>query len=65
MSQLPIMKFVFDRRKRASAQKYGSVELDVTYNRRHKYMTTGVRILPKEWRNGHVVGRMDAMELNS
>jgi site-specific recombinase XerD len=58
------MTFVYDRRKRASSVKYGTVELVVTFERKRKYITTGIRLYPKEWRGGHVVGRIDAMELN-
>ncbi len=58
------MKFVYDRRKRASREKYGTVELRITFERRTKYITTGIRIMPKEWKGEHVTGRLDAMELN-
>ena len=64
MTQLPIMTFVYDRRKRVRVSGYGTVELVITFNRMRKYITTGIRIAPKEWRKGHIVGRMDAMELN-
>lgn len=60
----PILKFVFDRKKRASKVKEGSVELRITYDRRQHYVATGVRLLPKEWREpGQVVSRLDAYEL--
>lgn len=59
----PLLTFVFDRHKRASAKKETAVELRITYNRRQKYMATGVRLLPKHWRAGHVINRPDATEL--
>lgn len=64
MTELPIMRFVFDRRKRATANSNGSVELEIYYDHRRKYVTTGVRILPKQWRNGAVTGRLDSVALN-
>ena len=64
MIQVPIMKFVFDRHKRATATKAGSVELLITLDRQKKYVTTGVRCLPKQWRNGNIVGSLDASQLN-
>lgn len=65
MAQLPILKFIYDRHKRSSATKNGSVELQITFHRKAKFMATGVRILPKEWKNGQVVNRFDAIELNT
>lgn len=62
-TQTPILKFVFDRNKRASANKEGSVELRITYNRKQRYITTGIRCYPKQWKNGTVTNRLDALEL--
>lgn len=59
----PIFKLVYDRKKKASNTTEGSIELRITYNRIQKYVTTGVRVLPKQWRNGSVVNRIDAYEL--
>lgn len=53
---------VFDRRKRASAKKEGSIELRITYNRKQRFVATGVRCLPKHWRNGSIVNCLDAYE---
>lgn len=54
---------MFDRNKRASKTKEGSIELRIGYDRKKKYATTGVRVFPREWRNGHVVNRPDAVEM--
>lgn len=59
----PIFKLIFDRRHRASATKEGAIELRITYNRIQKHATTSVRVLPRHWKNGRVVNRLDAMEL--
>ena len=59
----PILKLVFDRRKTASRMKDGSVELRITYERKQYYISTGVRLLPKQWREpGMVTNRLDAFE---
>jgi site-specific recombinase XerD len=58
------MRFVYDRRKRATAKKNGSVELEIYHDHKRKYVTTGVRVLPRQWRNGAVTGRLDAIALN-
>lgn len=59
----PTFTLMFDRQKRASKTKEGSVELRITWNRVQKHVTTGVRVLPKQWRNGQIVNRLDALEL--
>ena len=60
---IPTLKLMFDRRKRASKTKEGSIELRIGYDRKKKYATTGVRVFPREWRNGYIVHRLDAAEL--
>ena len=65
MAHLPILKFIFDRHKRASSKKHGSIELQITFHRQVKFMATGIRILPREWKNGQVINRLDALELNA
>lgn len=57
------MKLMFDRNKRASKTKEGSIELRIGFDRKKKYATTGVRVFPREWRNGRIVHRLDAIEL--
>jgi site-specific recombinase XerD len=59
----PIFRLVFDRKKRATNTKEGSIELRITYNRVQKFITTGVRVLPRQWKNDHIVNRLDALEL--
>ncbi len=60
----PTLKLIFDRRKRASANKEGAIELRITFNRIQKHATTGVRVLPKQWRDdGTIINRYDAAEL--
>jgi len=59
----PTLKLIYDRRHRASNTKEGAIELRITYNRIQKHATTGVRVLPRQWRNGTIVNRIDAAEL--
>lgn len=40
------------------------MELRITYLGRQKFVSTGVRVLPKQWRHDMVVNRLDAQELN-
>ncbi len=41
METIPILKLVYDRRKRATSGKEGAVELRITYNRVQRFITTG------------------------
>ena len=62
--RMPVVDFVHNRKKTATRNKPAVIEILVSYDYKHKYMSTGVRVLVKEWRNGMVTGRPDAMELN-
>ena len=59
-----ILTYVFDRKKVASKVKTGVVELKISSNGKRKYISTGVKLYPKEWSNGSVVGRKDWKEVN-
>lgn len=59
----PILTFVFDRKHQATARKEAPVELRIAYNGKSKYISTGVRLLPKQWRNGTVTNREDMLEI--
>ncbi|MBQ9636749.1 MAG: tyrosine-type recombinase/integrase [Prevotella sp.] len=61
----PVFKLIFDRRGRASKTKEGAIELRITYNRIQKHATTGVRVLPRQWKNGFIINRIDAAELQA
>lgn len=67
---VPIIRFLFDRRHVASENKKGSVELVITHNKQRKYLSTGVKCYPHQWkddakRNIYVKGTVVDMELNS
>ena len=64
MNKTPLLEFVYNRRKTATATKEAAVELRATYERRQKYMSTGIRLLPKHWHRGTVVNRVDAIQIN-
>lgn len=61
----PTMRWVYDRKKVGTAKKAAPIELCVCYRRRQKYLSTGVKVLRKNWHPGScVVHRLDADELN-
>ncbi len=60
----PLLEYVWNRYKKATSKKEAVVELRITYERKQKYMTTGIFLLPKHWHNGTIVNRADAIQLN-
>lgn len=62
---IPTLTFVYDRKGRGSRTNPASVELSVYADKKRKYLTTGVKLFPKEWSGGAVnANRSDYQELN-
>lgn len=59
----PILKVMFDRCHRASSTKEGSIEIRITYQRTQRFVTTGIRVFPHQWKDGKIIKRLDAIEL--
>ena len=53
---------IFNRKNRAGTT--AGIEVRVTHLRKSYYISTGVRVRKSEWKNGMIVGRPDAPELN-
>ena len=62
--ELPVVGLVYNRYGKATATQDAVVEIRVYYDRKAKWMSTRIRLFPKEWKNGRVVNRMDAIILN-
>ena len=58
------IKVIYDRKKKAGKDGEGVVEIRVTYQRRQKYINTGVYCRAKNWKSDMVVGRLDSHEMN-
>lgn len=61
---IPNLTLVYDRKNKATKNKAGVVELLISMGKERKYITTGVKVLPNEWKKGSVVAREDWKELN-
>lgn len=61
---IPTLTLIYDRKKVANRNKQGIVELKLTSGSQRKYISTGVKLYPKEWLDGSVVGREDFHDLN-
>ena len=64
--RVPKVKLVYDRRHTASSDKEGAVDLRVCFNCKQKFLSTGVKVYPKQWdsKNECVKLRNDATTLN-
>lgn len=69
MRILPSLTFIFDRKKRATSTHEGVISLRITYERKSRFISTGVKCLPQQWRGGKggvwICNRVDAQELNA
>lgn len=50
---IPKIEFVFDRRHKADKNRKGSIDLRITYNRKQKFISTGVMVYPTQWKGGN------------
>ena len=60
----PKITYIYNRYKQASSKRDAVIELRIAYNKKQKYLSTGIRVFPKEWSNGLVVKRSDSIILN-
>ena len=63
---LPTIKYVFDRHKREAASGTGTIELRISYNNKHKYISTGIKVPKSRWdeKNQAVSGILEAKDYN-
>lgn len=63
---IPLIKFVYDRKKLASKGVKGNIDMRITHGRTQKYISTGIKILPSQWDEARecVTGSFDAMTYN-
>lgn len=60
----PQIALVYDRKSIASPRKEGIIEVRITHNRKQRYISTGIKVLPNQWRKNAVVNRTDSTQLN-
>ena len=62
----PTMKFVFDRKKVATKEKKGLVQIEVTSERKRKWISANVKLYADQWDNRKkVIRHEDSIQLNS
>ena len=62
-NKFPQITFIYDRHSIATSSKRSAVEMRITFNRKQKYISTGIRLLPNQWKKGSIVNCPDAIQL--
>lgn len=63
---LPTLRLVFDRKKNASKTGKGLVQIEILYQRRRRYIGTGLKLFSYQWSDvDHVVRSSHSLEHNS
>ena len=65
MTTFPRLTYIYDRYKKASSKRKAGIELRITYNYKQKYISTGIEVQPRQWKNGSVVNHTEAEHLNN
>lgn len=61
---LPKLEFIYDRYKKATEEKPGTVELRITHNYKQKWLSTGIRLLPHQWKNGKILNSPNLIQIS-
>lgn len=64
MSVFPKITYIYDRYKKSSPKKKAVVEMRISFQNQQKYISTGVKLYPKQWKNNTITGTPDAQQLN-
>ncbi len=61
----PTIRLVFDRKKVATTEKKGLIQIEVLFQGKRKFISTGVKVFAGQFKNDQVLHRSDAIELNN
>lgn len=50
---IPQIKFIFDRKHTANMNKKGTIDIRITFGRRQKFISTGLKCFPGQWDDSH------------
>ena len=54
-NKVPQIHLIYNRYKKASPTQQAVVEIRVSYDRKQKYISTGVWLYPNQWKNGKIM----------
>ena len=63
-NNLPQIAFVYDRYKKATSNKKAVVEIRISHNYKQKYISTGIMLYPRQWKNGTIVNAPDMLQMS-
>ena len=63
-NKIPKVTYIYNRYKKATLTKEAVVEMRITYNSKQKYISTGIFLNLRQWKNGKVISRPDSLLLN-
>ena len=62
----PTTRFVFDRKNTATKNKSALIQVEVLYERKKKYVSTGVKVYKDQWNDkAHIINTDEASRLNA
>ena len=64
INKYPQVSFIYDRKKTANPITKSSVEMRITYDYKQKYISTGIKLYPNQWKNGKIVNCPDIMQIS-
>lgn len=65
LGRYPTTRIIYDRRKQSSKLKTGTVEIEISFEGKRKWISTGVHLLPDHWKESFgAVGFASAFEVN-
>lgn len=64
METYPTFRFIYDRRRIATPSKPAEICLEINYASQRKFISTRIRVLPDEWRDGKIVNHPKKETLN-
>lgn len=67
INKYPKLRFLFDRRKQSDKKTAGTIEIEVLLQGKRKYISTGVQVLPSQWKpdkEDPIQNNVDAINLN-
>ena len=65
ISNYPTISIVFDRRKKSSLTRKGTIEIRICHNYKQKYISTGIRVFNNQWKKQRIVNAEDSIQLNA
>lgn len=63
--EAPTINVVFDRKKIATREKKGLVQVVVTYKRKRKFIGTGIKVYSGQFHNEQIILRSDSIQMNN